>query len=245
MTGKTAGWRGVLRGLTGATMAVGMVLGSAIAHADPEPAPPAPTTTPVAAPAAEAPAAAEAATAAAPAPAPYAEPVGPKALPPQQTAVPKPTVALEGGAAAGTAAAASSATAAQAQPGDVLDQLAEDYAVGTGGGQLSNLLKTSLKLRSMGFRPSKQYLDEIAEAMTHRPNQLPLIGALKDTIAYQQKIQAQTQILQNAQAKNANGAVMGAGAAPGAANPANVAPQAAAPGQAAAPAPSVILPTTP
>jgi hypothetical protein len=239
MTGKIASWRGVLRGLVGATMAAGLVLGPATAYADPEPAPPAPTTTPVPAPAAEA------APAAAPAPAPYAEPVGPKALPPQQTAVPKPTVALEGGAAAGTAAAASSAAAAQAQPGDVLDQLAEEYAVGAGGGQVSNLLKTALKLRSMGFRPSKQYLDEIKQAMTHRPNQLPLIGALKDTIAYQQKIQAQTQILQNAQAKNANGAVMGAGAAPGAANPANVAPQAAAPGQAAPPAPSVILPSTP
>jgi hypothetical protein len=100
----------------------------------------------------------------------------------------------------------------------------------------------------MGFKPSKQYLDEIKVAMSHRPNQLPLIGALKDTIAYQQKIQAQMQILQQAQAKNANGAVMGAGAAPGAANPANVvpqAPQAAAPGMPAAAAPPVILPTTP
>jgi hypothetical protein len=229
MTGKNAGRRGLFGGIAGAAIAAGLVLSSAVAYADPEPAP-APTPAPVAE--------------AAPAPAPYAEPVGPTALP-QTSAVPAPTVAVAGGAAAGARAAASAATAAAAQPGDVLDQLAEDYAVGAGGGQLSNLLKTALKLRAMGFRPSKPYLDEITEAMSHRPNQLPLIGALKDTIAYQQKIQAQTQILQSAQAKNANGAVMGAGAAPGAANPANVAPQATAPGQPAAAAPPVILPTTP
>ncbi len=233
MTRNNAGWRGAFSAIVGAAMAAGLILGAGGANADPEPAP-APTT-PVPVPAAEA----------APAPAPYAEPVGPKALPAQTAAVPAPTVAVAGGAAAGTAATAASAAAASAQPGDVLDQLAEEYAVGSGGGQLSNLLKTALKLRSMGFRPSKPYLDEIKDAMAHRPNQLPLIGALKDTIAYQQKIQAQMQILQNAQAKNANGAVMGAGAAPGAANPANVAPQATGPGQAAAPAPPVILPTTP
>lgn len=229
MTGNNAGWRGLFGGIAGAAVAAGLVLGSAAAHADPEPAP-APTS-PVAAPVPE------------PAPAPYSEATAPKALP--QTSAPAPTVAVAGGAAAGTAAAAAAAGAAANQPGDVLDQLAEEYAVGSGGGQLSNLLKMSLKLRAMGFRPSKQYLDEIKEAMTHRPNQLPLIGALKDTIAYQQKIQAQMQILQSAQAKNANGAVMGAGAAPGAANPANVAPQAAPPGAPAQPAPPVITPATP
>jgi hypothetical protein len=176
-----------------------------------------------------------------------AAPATPKALAP--TAAPAPSVAVAGGAAAGAAASADAASAAAAATqGDVIDQLADEYAVGSGGGQLSNLLKTVIKLRSMGFKPSKQYLDEIKVAMSHRPNQLPLIGALKDTIAYQQKIQAQMQILQQAQAKNANGAVMGAGAAPGAANPANVvpqAPQAAAPGMPAAAAPPVILPTTP
>ena len=234
MTGNNAGRRGLFGGIAGAAIAAGLVLSSAAAYADPEPAPtPAPVAEAAPAPYTEA------------APAPYAEPVAPKALPAPAAAAPKPTVAVAGGAAAGTAAAASAAAAAPAQSGDVLDQLAEEYAVGSGGGQLSNLLKQVLKLRSMGFRPSKPYLDEIKDGMAHRPNQLPLIGALKDTIAYQQKIQAQTQILQNAQAKNANGAVMGAGAAPGAANPANVAPQASAPGQPAAAAPPVILPTTP
>lgn len=223
MTGTNAGWRGLLNGLAGIAAAAGLVLGSAAAHADPEPAPaPAPSTTA--------------------APAPYAEPAGPKALAP--TGAPAPTVAVSGGAAAGAAAAAAASTATAKQPGDVLDELAEEYAVGSGGGQLSNLLKTSLKLRAMGFRPSKQYLDEIKEAMTHRPNQLPLIGALKDTIAYQQKIQAQMQILQNAQAKSAPPVDPGVAAAAGI-NGVNTAPQAAAPGMPAPPAPAVILPTTP
>lgn len=222
MTGINRGWRSTRIGAAGAAVAAGLFFGSATAYADPTDTP-APT----------------------PAPAPSAGAVYPSALPP--TTAPAPKVAVEGGAAAGAAASADAATAASAgaAQGDVLDQLAQEYAVGSGGGQLSNLLKTALKLRSMGFKPSKRYLDEIQEAMAHRPNQLPLIGALKDTIAYQQKIQAQMQILQQAQAKNANGAVMGAGAAPGAANPANVAPGAVAPGMPAAPAPAVILPTTP
>ena len=224
MTGNIGRMRAVLAGIAGVAVAGGLFVGSAAtAFADPDPTAPTTTTTPVPV---------------------AAEPAKPTALAP--STAPAPTVAVAGGAAVGAAASAAAATAAAAATqGDVLDQLAEDYAVGSGGGQLSNLLKTALKLRSMGFKPSKPYLDEIKEAMTHRPNQLPLIGALKDTIAYQQKIQAQMQILQSAAAKNANGAVMGAGAAPGAANPANVAPQASAPGMPAAAAPPVILPTTP
>jgi hypothetical protein len=135
------------------------------------------------------------------------------------TPTPTPTVAAEGGAAAGAAAAAAAATATPAT-GDVLDQLADEYAVGAGGGQLSNLLKLSLKLRSMGFKPSRQYLDELKAAMEYRPNQLPLIDALKDTIAYQQKLKAQMEILSNAQSQQ--GAATGAGAAPGPGSPASV-----------------------
>ncbi len=219
MTRNNAGWRAAFGTIAGAAVAAGLILGAAGANADPDPAP-----------------------APAPAPAPYTEAVAPKALAP--TGAPAPTIAVAGGAAAGVAAAAAASAAAASQPGDVLDQLAEEYAVGSGGGQLSNLLKTSLKLRAMGFRPSKQYLDEIKEAMTHRPNQLPLIGALKDTIAYQQKIQAQMQILQNAQAKNAPPVDPGVAAA-AAVNGVNTAPQAVAPGMPAAPAPPVIKPATP
>ncbi len=160
------------------------------------------------------------------------------------TPAPRPTVSLEGGAAttdtAATAATAAAAAAASpASRGDVLDQLAEEYAVGSGGGQLSKLLKVSLKLRAMGFKPSKPYLDELTTAMSYRPNQNPLISALKNTIAYQQKIRAQTQLLQQAQSRqNAGSAVMGAGQMPGDSNPAR-APGAPSP---VAPAP---LPAAP
>lgn len=107
---------------------------------------------------------------------------------------------------------------------DVLDDLADQYAVGSGGGQLSKLLKVTLKLRSMGFKPSKANYDEITQAMSYRPNQIPLVQALQDTIAYQQKIRAQSELLQQAQSQlNANSAVMGAGQMPAAGNPAQIA----------------------
>ena len=120
------------------------------------------------------------------------------------------------GVAIATGLAFGSAAVAHA---DVLDDLAQEYAVGAGGGQVSNLLKSSLKLRAMGIKPSKHYYEEIQAAMNYRPNQMPLIEALKDTIAYQQKIKSQMEILQQAQSQNANNAVMGAGQMPAAGNP--------------------------
>lgn len=150
------------------------------------------------------------------------------------TPAPKPTIAVEGGAAASAGSTTAGATTA---PADILDVLADEYAVGAGGGQVSNLLKVALKLRAMGFRPSKPYLDQLKNAMNYRPNQLPLISALKDTIAYQQKLQAQKEILTRAQAQqNPGSAVMGAGPMPGASNPANVVP--GAPGAPGAPVPA-------
>lgn len=157
---------------------------------------------------------------------------------------PTPSVAVSGGVQAPTASSGSTAAATPAPAsGDVLDQLAEEYAVGSGGGQLSNLLKMSLKLRAMGFKPSKANLAEIAQAMDYRPNQIPLIEALKDTIAYQQKIRAQMEILQQYQKQQgANSAVMGAGQMPGDSNPANLQPgTAAVPPAAGAP----MMPTAP
>ena len=128
---------------------------------------------------------------------------------------------------------------------DVLDDLAQEYAVGSGGGQLSNLLKVSLKLRSMGFKPSKANLDELQQAMNYRPNQNPLINALKDTIAYQAKLKGQLEILQQAQAgQNANSAVMGAGQMPGAGNPAQ-SPGTSAGSAPVAEVPSAATPVTP
>lgn len=94
---------------------------------------------------------------------------------------------------------------------DILDDLAEQYSIGAGGGQLSKLLKVSLKLRAMGYKPSQTYLDELTTAATYRPNQNPLIEALKDTIAYQAKVKAQTEIIRGAQSQQG---VVGAGQLP-------------------------------
>lgn len=84
---------------------------------------------------------------------------------------------------------------------DILDDLAEQYAIGASGGQLSKLLKVSLKLRSMGYKPSQTYLDGLTKAATYRPNQNPLIEAMKDTIAYQAKAKAQTDLIRGSQSQ--------------------------------------------
>lgn len=96
----------------------------------------------------------------------------------------------------------------------------QEYDMGAGGGQLSNLIKSVMKFRAAGFKPSKANVAEITQALEYRPNQKPLIDALNDTLAYQQKIKAQSDLLQQAQAaQNANSAVMGAGQMPGDSNP--------------------------
>ncbi len=101
---------------------------------------------------------------------------------------------------------------------DVLDDLAQEYSIGAGAGQLANLLKASLQLRQQGFRPSKASYQAITNALDYRPNQKPLIEALSNAVSYQQKIKAQTAMI--SQGQNANSAVMGAGQMPGDSRPA-------------------------
>jgi len=72
----------------------------------------------------------------------------------------------------------------------------QDYDLGAGGGQLSNYVHEVLVLRNLGFRPSKANQNAIAEALEKRPNQAPLVEALKATVAYQRRIQAQAQAQQ-------------------------------------------------
>lgn len=74
---------------------------------------------------------------------------------------------------------------------DVLDDVYGEYATGRGGGQVSNLVHDSMKLRAQGYTPSRSHLTAIEDALKYRPNQKPLIDALKDTVAYQRKRQAQ------------------------------------------------------
>jgi hypothetical protein len=66
----------------------------------------------------------------------------------------------------------------------------KDYDMGAGGGQLSTLIKDVMRLRAQGFKPSNGNKDAIVKALDYRPNQAPLIEALKDTLNYQRKLQA-------------------------------------------------------
>ena len=120
-----------------------------------------------------------------------------------------------------TTAAASDSGVPQFKSADeLLLFIDQEYNVGAGGGQLSNLIKQVMKFRAAGFKPAKANVEEIIQALEYRPNQKPLIEALSDTLAYQQKIKAQSDLLQQAQAaQGANSAVMGAGQMPGDSNP--------------------------
>jgi hypothetical protein len=86
-------------------------------------------------------------------------------------------------------------TEASATPTMTGDQalaiIQQDYDLGAGGGQLSKLVHEVLVLRNLGFRPSNGNKVAIEEALEKRPNQTPLVEALKATIAYQRKLQAQ------------------------------------------------------
>jgi hypothetical protein len=89
---------------------------------------------------------------------------------------------------------------------DVLASVYEEYATGAGGGQVSNWIKEAMQLRAQGFRPNKSNIDAIENSLKYRPNQTPLIEALKETVAYQRKLQAQAQ---NAVAPNQGGFAIG------------------------------------
>lgn len=203
------GWRAARDGIVGAVVVAGLTTGVALvptAHAEPSPTP-------------------------APSPTTTASAAGGA-----QTSSSSTKTSADTSDTSASASSTGATAVAAAASGDVLDQLAQEYAVGAGGGQLSNLLRMSLKLRAMGFKPSKASLAEISQAMEYRPNQIPLIEALKDAIAYQQKVKAQMEILQQYQQRQgANSAVMGAGQMPGDSNPG--APPAAAPAVPAAPTP--------
>ena len=69
--------------------------------------------------------------------------------------------------------------------------IASEYDLGEGGGQLSTLIHDVMTLRAQGFKPSNANKVAITEALDQRPNQAPLIQALKDTLAYQRKLKAQ------------------------------------------------------
>lgn len=73
---------------------------------------------------------------------------------------------------------------------EALAIIARDYDLGEGGGQLSTLIHDVMTLRAQGFKPSNANKKAITEALDARPNQAPLIQALKETLSYQRKMQA-------------------------------------------------------
>ena len=103
-------------------------------------------------------------------------------------------VAVTLGISAGTAQADTTTAApapSDAAPPQTADQLlaviGQEYDTGAGGGQVSNLIHAVLQLRAQGVKPSEANRVELADALNYRPNQVPLINALKSTLAYQQK----------------------------------------------------------
>ncbi|MFL0177218.1 hypothetical protein [Mycobacterium sp. SMC-13] len=96
---------------------------------------------------------------------------------------------VAGAILAGAVAAGMMVTPAAAHA-DILDDLDAQYDIGASGGDLSKLLHTALKLRSQGFGPSRGNLADIEAALDQRPNQVPLIHALQDTVKFQKRNQA-------------------------------------------------------
>ncbi|KUI12055.1 hypothetical protein AU193_02885 [Mycobacterium sp. GA-1285] len=72
----------------------------------------------------------------------------------------------------------------------VLQMISEEYRQGDGGGQVSILIDDAVKLRKLGFRPSNANAVALENALEYRPNQTPLVEALKETITHQRKMQA-------------------------------------------------------
>lgn len=118
-----------------------------------------------------------------------AQPTAP-ATPTSTAATPGAAAATPGGAAAAAAGAQDGQASAPGQmtADEALAIIARDYDTGAGGGQLSNLIHAVLKLRAQGYRASEANRVAIEDALNYRPNQTPLISALKETLAYQQKM---------------------------------------------------------
>jgi hypothetical protein len=75
----------------------------------------------------------------------------------------------------------------------VLGTIASEYDLGAGGGQVSGLIHSVMKLNSQGFKPSNANRDALVAALDEKPNQTPLIEALQATLVYQRRAQARQQ----------------------------------------------------
>jgi hypothetical protein len=101
--------------------------------------------------------------------------------------------AAAAGCAPDDAKCAAAATAPKRVNADqVLMAIHQQYGQGDGGGQISVLVDDVMKLRQAGFRPSNGNAEALLVAMNKRPNQTPLVEALRATVAYQRKLQTQS-----------------------------------------------------
>ena len=100
-------------------------------------------------------------------------------------------VVVTGLAGAGLAASMAVGFAGTANA-DILDDLEAQYGSGSSGGQVANLLDDALMMRAQGVRPRPADLQAVQAAAANRgPNQAPLVGALQQVVAGQQKTLAQ------------------------------------------------------
>jgi hypothetical protein len=81
---------------------------------------------------------------------------------------------------------------------DVLDDLANEFTTAQGAGQIPSLLNQSLRLRGAGYNLTNGEMAAVQDAVTRRPNQTPLINALKDAVSGQTQRMKQNQIAQSA-----------------------------------------------
>ena len=81
---------------------------------------------------------------------------------------------------------------------DVLDDLAIEFTTAQGAGQIPALLNQSLRLRGAGYNLTNGEMAAIQDALTRRPNQTPLINALKDAVSGQTQRMKQNKIAQSA-----------------------------------------------
>lgn len=80
----------------------------------------------------------------------------------------------------------------RANADQLLMTISQEYQTGSSGGQVSKLIDQAMSLRMRGFRPSMANAQALAAALEKRPNQTPLIEALRATVSYQRKLQMQS-----------------------------------------------------
>jgi hypothetical protein len=102
-----------------------------------------------------------------------------------------------GAALAGLAVALALGSAPGTARADVIDDLSNEFTLASGGGEIPSLLNQAVKLRNAGFKPTTGELNAISDSLKQRPNQTPMINALKAAVAGQTHRMAQANAANN------------------------------------------------